>query len=546
MKRIILQLTLLICVTILFFTNCEGINNDNEVSPEDSAAAVVLVTDANASLLNLIGGLLASDPDAAQTILNGIDLTEPNGFYVEASELDWRNPEAHFGVGFTSLLILSQNTMMDDIFGSSVKVYAPFSETGAASNPVGYGFGLPLSVPRVKGMIASYFEIPLAFARLKFESLDTFNEFQTQVTENYIPMVDAGLASLDSIDNDPAFVFTLGAGVQIDVTDITAMESSLFALQGMLKGLAAFNYELDTSDSSAIIAGLTLGSTFAALNSDGDSLLSEAHASAMSSIDKAEQVLAMVDAEDTALNHFFVEFSQTESSQIQTSLNALTNTLSGPTSVEYAFSNERGEFSIEGSASIDVSQYYLNAVSDLKSLLPLYTMSTTTAYNYHQVTLYEHISFEETEVLLVGLNNTPISVNIQYSESNSDTSATVSLGFLTFNLLTANQSDLPVAIWDLWAEFLVTVGDYSDELHHFPEISFQWNGVITTGTNLTIDGDIAIDYLERTTEYTAPDILWTATSYGDWLSGWSDPTVNEMFPDFLAEDLAYLLGISWE
>lgn len=268
--------------------------------------------------------------------------------------------------------------------------------------------------------------------------------------------------------------------------------------------------------------------------------------SALSSLDKAEQVLALVDAEATALNHFFVEFSQSESSQIQSSLNALANTLSGPTSVDYAFSNERGEFSIEGSASINISQYYLNAITDFKTLLPPYTMSTTTAYNYSQTTLYEHISFEETEVLLNGLSNTPISVNIQYSESNSDTTATVSLGFLTFNLLTANQSDLPVAIWDLWAEFLLTVGDYSDELHQFPEISFQWSGLITTGTNLIIDGDIAIDYLERISEYTAPDILWTATSYGDWVSGWSDPTANGMFPDFLAEDLAFLLGISWE
>ena len=546
MKRNALRLVLLIGVIILFLTNCEDINNDNEVTPEDSAAAVVLVANANASLLPVIGDLLVADPDSAQMILNGLDFSESHGFYQEASVLDWRNQDAQFGLGFTSLLILSQNTMMSDIFGSSVKVYAPFGEPGVASNPVGYGFGLPISVTRVKGMIASYFENPLALARLKFESLDTFNDFQIQVTDNYIPMVDVGLAALDSIDNDPEFAFTLGAGVQIDIVDITAMESSLFALQGMFKGLAAYNYELDTTDPAAIIAGLSLGSTFATLNTNGITLLSEAQASAMSSIDRAEQVLALIDSEVTELNHFFVEFRQTESSQILTALNALRNTLSEPTSVDYAFSDERGGFSDESSASIDISQYYLNTVADYKTLLPPYTMSTTTAYNYNQVTLYEHISFEETEVLLAGLNNTPISVNIQYSESNSDTTATVTLGFLSFNLLTANQGDLPVAIWDLWSEFLVTVGDYSDELHQFPEISFQWSGVITTGTILTIDGDIAIDYLERISEYIAPDMVWTATSYSDWQSGWSDPTVNGMFPDFLAEDLAYLFGINWE
>ncbi len=546
MKRTILRLALIICGTILFFTNCEDINNDNEVSPEDSAAATVLVTDANAALLPLLGELLAVGPDSAQSILNGIDFNEPNGFYAEASELDWRNKDAHFGLGLTSLLILSQNTITDDIFGPTVEVYAPFGEMGLPSNPVGYGFGLPLSVSRTRGMIATFFETPLAFARLEFTRLDDFNDFQARVTDNYIPMVEAGLAALDSIDNDPAFLFTLGTDIHIDMTDITAMESSLFGIQGLLKSLAAYNYQLDTTDPSGIISGLSQGSAFAALNSDGATLLSEAHASALASLERAEDVLALVNGEATQLSHLFVEFSQSESSQIQTSLDALENTLSAVTSVEYAFSNERGAFTLEGSASIDISQYYLNPVVDLKSLLPLYTMSTTTAYNYSQETLSEHITFEESEVTLAGLSNTPISVNIQYSESNSDTTATVSLGFLTFNLLTANQNDLPTAIWDLWAEFLTTIGDYSDELHQFPEISFQWSGVISTGTALTIDGDIAIDYLERTSSYTAPEILWTASSYNDWLTGWSNPSVNGLFPDFMAEDLAHLFRISWE
>ena len=546
MKRTALRFILSLSVIILFVTNCEDINNDNEVSPEDSAAAIVLVADANASLLPLIGGLLTADPDSAQTILNGIDLSEPHGFYMEASELDWRNQDAHFGLGFTSFLILSQKTLMNDIFGSSVEVIAPFDDAGASANPVGYGFGLPLSIPRVKGMIAAYFETPLSFARLKFESLDTFNDFHAQVNSTLLPMVDAGLASLDSLDDNPVFVYTLGTNLQIDMTDIIAMESSLFALQGFFKTLTAYNYQLDTSDPSAIISGLTLGSTFGTLNSDGATLLSEAHASALSSIDRAEQVLAMVDAEMTELSHLFVQFTQSESSQIQTSLDMLTSALSGPTTIEYAYADERGDDIIEANASIDISQFYLNPVADSKTLLPPYTMSTTTAYNYNQVTLYEQISFEETQVQLAGLNNTPISVNIEYNESNSDTSATVTLGFLSFNLLTANQSDLPPAIWDLWAEFLLTVGEYSDELYNFPEISFHWNGFITTGASLTIDGNIAIDYLERTGEYAAPDVLWAATSYGDWLSGWSDPTANGMFPDFLAEDFALLLGISWE
>jgi hypothetical protein len=546
MKNTIPRLSLLISVIILFVTNCEDINSDNIVSPEDSAAAIVLVANANASLLPLMEQLFAADPDSAQPVLNSLDLSEAHGFYVEASDLDWRNQEAHFGLGLTSLLILSQNTLMNDIFGSSTKVFAPFDEGGAQSNPVGYGFGLPISVPRTKGMLARYFELPLSIARLQFESLNAFNNYQTQVNDTFLPMVEAGIASLDSIDNDPEFIFTLSTDLQINLADILAMESSLFGLQGFFKGLAAYNYTLDTSDPSAIITGLTTGSTFGTLSGEGSALLSEAHESALASLNLAEQVLDMVLAETAELNHLFVQYTQSSAPQIQTSLDALTASLTSATNIEYAYADIRGSYDVVRTANMDISQFYLNPVEDVKALLPPYTMSTITAYNYNQVTLYEAINYEETQVLLAGLNNTPISVNIEYSEMESDTTATVTLGFLTFNLLTANQGDLPAAIWDLWAEFLTVVGDYSDELHNFPEISFHWSGFITTGASLVIDGDIAIDYLERTGSYAAPDILWSASSYEDWVTGWTNPTVNGLFPDFTGENLADLLGLDWE
>ena len=546
MKRTILLPMLLIMVSILWLTNCEDILDDREVSYEDSLAATVLVTDANAIFLPLIEGLFAADLDSAQSILNSLDLGGPHAFYAEAYEKDWRNQEATFGLGFSGFLILSQNTVLDNIFGSSVKVHTPFAEAGETAQSVGYGFGLPLSIESTRGMIATYFETPLSLARLQFESLETFNDFQTQVQYDLIPMADASLAALDSLDVDPAFVFNLGMGIQLDITDITAMESSLLGLQGFFKSLTAYNYTVDTSDSSTIVAGLSSGSSFGTLNAGGATLLSEAHASALSAIGKAEEVLEMVNAESPEETHFLVHFSQSETSQIQTALDDLNSALAGPTTVAFSYEAERGLARVEGSASMDISQYYLNPVADSKALLPPYTVSATSAYSYNQVTLNEQVSFDEAEVLIEVVPNTPISIYISYSESNSDTTALVTMGLLTYNLLVANTSALPAAVLELWNEFLLTIGDYSDDLYQYPEISFQWSGVITTGTMLNIDGNIAVDYLERTGSYTAPVILWTATSYGDWVTGWSNPTVNGLFPNYSPEDLALLLGLSWE
>ncbi len=546
-----LHFVLVICVSFLFLTNCEDINNNDDVSPEDSTAAVVLVANANASLFPVIGALFATDPDSAQTILNDLDLSESRGFYLEASEKDWRNQDAHFGLGFTSVLMLSQNTQLNEIFGSSAKVFEPFRSEGESSNPVGYALGLPLSSSRVSGMIALTFEIPLALGRLQFESLNAFNAFQADVIDTFIPMIDAGLSALDSLNNDPAFVFNLGTTTHVALIDVIALESSLFALQAMFKGLAAYNFELNTQDPAEIIAGLSQGS-YGALNENGETLLSEAHAAALTSIERADQVLSLLLAETPTENHLLVQFDASESSQIQANLELLRSTLNGATDIEYGFLDERGDVGIDGITQMDISQYYLNPVIDFKILLPPYTMATTTAYNYNQVTVYEQIHLEENEVVVAGLNNTPVSINIQYSESNADTSAIVTLGTppisLSYNLLIANPSELPVAIWEVWAEILLAINEYSDELHNYPEISFQWSGVITTGSTLIIDGEIAIDYLERDNDssYIAPDRIWTATNYADWLAGWLDPTAQGMYPEFLAEDLALMLGMAWE
>jgi len=535
-------------MSLVFLTNCEDIIDENIVTPEDSTAAVILTVEANAALLLQIQDLLAADADTAQTILNSLDLTATNDLYAEAHDLDYRNQDASFGFGFTSILMLSQNFGVDQFYGEGVSVKASdtFRSTGPASHAVGYGFGLPLSTNRVAGMVASYVEFPLASIRIKFEHLDAFHVLQTNIIENVIPLIDGGLAALDSLQNDPEFVFVLSTGTQFDILDITAMESSLLALQGLYKGLAAYNFELNTQDAAEMISGLSLGSAYGTLNDNGASLLDEAHAAAIMSIERAEDVLTMMESETPRRNHFSAQFDLNQSAQIRTGLEAHVQALSSANRFDVDCMDESGDIQIFENINLNISQYYNHPVVDLKVLLPAYTVNTTTAFNYNQVTLDEQINFEDAQVTVAGLNNTPISIDFQYSESNSDTTAQVALGFLTFNLLTAHQEDLPAAVWDLYAEFLLTVGDYSDELYHFPEISFQWNGFVTTGSSLTIDGNISIDYLERTSSYTAPEMIWTAVTYEDWLADWTDPTAQGLFPDFTAEDLADILGMVWE
>ncbi|MCF7923246.1 MAG: hypothetical protein K9M55_11145 [Candidatus Marinimicrobia bacterium] len=551
MKKTTLRLVLIICASLVFLANCEDISDENIVSPEDSAAAVLLTSEANTALLLQIQELLVADPDTAQIILNSLDLSETNDLYAQAHALDYRNQDARFGLGFTSILMLSQNFGVDKFYGAGVSI-SP-SETirsnGQSSHAVGYGFGLPLSTNRVAGMVASFIEFPLASFRLKFEDLDSFNGLQPNIIENVIPMIETGLAALDSLDDDPAFSYSLGTVIQFDIIDITAMESSLFALQAVYKGLAAYNYELNTQDAAEMIAGLSLGSDYGTLRENGATLLSEAHAASLLSVEKVGEVLTLMESETPRRNHFSAQFDLNQSAQIRTGLEAHVSALSAANRFDFDCVDERGDIvaSFEN-INLDISQHYLNPVLDLKLLLPPYAVTTRTAYVYNEVSVDETVNIEESEVMVQGLNNSQIIVNIEYSESTGDTSATVSIPslFLSYNLLRADPSNIPVAIWDVWNEFLATIGTYSNELYRFPEISFYWSGFVTTGSSLTIDGNISIDYLERTSSYAAPEMIWTADTYEHWLAGWSYPTAQGLFPDFTAADLADFLGMDWE
>ncbi|NQV30438.1 MAG: hypothetical protein HQ508_06085 [Candidatus Marinimicrobia bacterium] len=542
LKKVILPLS----ICMLLFMSCEEVLDDNLVTFEDSTAAALLADDANSLLLDLIQDVLAANPDSAQAVINQIDFNGVNELYAQSYDLDYRNHDVNFGLAFTTAMILSQKTNLNELLGSDFRIYQPIAEVDTPIPTSGIGFGLPLSTGRVYGMMALYFELPIALTTLEFENLEAFNEFQNEAKSILVPMVDVGLTVLDSLDNYPEFTFNLSDDVQIDIIDIVALETSLYALQGIFNTIAATNFELVTADSAGIVAAYTPGSDFATRDADGALVLGAALESAINAIEQAKTVLDILEPISSVHDNILSDFSQATIQQSRNDLDALLTLFEESASFQYGHVTEDGAGSVDGTYQVDISQYYSNPVADLKTLLPTYTVSIITEYDYNTVSLAEDISVDEAEVTVAGLNNTPVSINIEYSEGSADTVARVTLGFFSYNLMTANQNDLPVAIWDLWDVFLGLVDQYSDQLYHFPEISFHWDGVITTGLSLVIEGSVAIDYQERIGSYIAPELLWSAASYDVWLADFSNPTMNMLFPDFTEADLANLLGISWE
>ncbi len=545
MKIVLKRIIAPVSICLLLMLSCE-IADETIVSTEDSTAAALLASDAKESFLLLIGNMLVADPDSAQEIINSIDFTSVNALYAESHFLDYRNLEVNFGLAYSSALILSQNLNLNNLLDSDFRVFQPLSASDNPSPTVGYGFGLPLSTHRLKRMISQYFEIPVALSRLTFEKLPEFNELQNRAMSDLIPMIDAGLTALDSLEIHSDFVFDLSETIQVDVIDIVALQASFYALRGLFNSISAYNFELSAMDSAGIMDGFSLGSDFGTLKDNGAEILTAAMESAGFSISRTRAMLNMISSETPESSHFLSNFSSGSTAQALTELDALSNLLGVSNSYSYGHESDAGNLIVDGTMQIDISQYYSNPVPDLKTLLPTYTIGITTAYNYNNVTLSEDINVEEAEVVVANLNNTPVSINFSYSETGADTVARVTIGPFTYNLMTANQAELPVAFWDLWAEFLGLVGQYSGELYNFPEISLQWAGTVSTGQSLVIDGSVVIDYQERLGSYIAPQLTWNASSYADWLTGFQNPTVNMLFPNFTGVDLANLLDYSWE
>ncbi|MEA3285849.1 MAG: hypothetical protein U9Q77_00545, partial [Candidatus Marinimicrobia bacterium] len=174
----------------------------------------------------------------------------------------------------------------------------------------------------------------------------------------------------------------------------------------------------------------------------------------------------------------------------------------------------------------------------------------TIDYEYISVGIIDHFHAEDSQIAIAGLDNSNITINFSYDEySTEPTVAWVSLAGFYINLVTASQDQLPPSVWELYAEFEDLVAEYSGELYRYPSISFYWDGSITTGTSLIIDGNVNIYYEERGTAYVEPDPQWDATTYAEWLTAWPDPTMHGIFPDMDATGLAEFLGFNednWE
>ncbi|NQV15545.1 hypothetical protein HQ531_08820 [bacterium] len=565
--QLVIPIVFVIGISSFILSSCDTTDPD-EVSPEDSTAAVLKVDAAIAALETVMDELLNSDPDSVQAALDLLDFSGPYALFVEANELDHRNADANFGLGFTGFLMLSQDDQLQEMllrWESYFNMHEPFVIEDPPAALMRSGYGLPLTIDGIRIPIAPLIEMPMALSKMSIDDVPQFSEFQDLVGSLFLPIIEESITALEYVDDNPDYIFEISAimqgddeadPIEIDLTEIYVLEMGLYALKGVMKTVVAYNFDFVSFDAAGIDSMLSQGSDFATLRDNGSVDLALALASTQVAADKALAAIDFLESETDSQSDDLIRLDDGDDlTEIRDMIEDVQSALEEPTMIHYDYWDDVyvdgewvDEVLIEDSINVDISKFFNNPIDDFKAMLPPYSMGTMIDYDYEQTHINEYIEAEDSNVTVPGLNGAYIAINLSYDTFGPEPNiyAFVNLGFFGYNLATANPDDLPTAVWDMYAEFLTLIDTYSSDLYHYPYIYFTWSGTVTSGESLLIQGNFIIEYEEQVQSYVVPDPQWNAGTYAEWLNAWPDPTMNEIFPGLDAEGLANLLDFDEE
>ncbi|MCF7808891.1 MAG: hypothetical protein K9N38_10280 [Candidatus Marinimicrobia bacterium] len=567
-KRLLNLFTIVVSVAMIAFTGCEELT-DGVVSEEDSTAAVAKTDSATMLMEGMMNNMFNADPDSVEEMLELLDFGDVYDLYSEAHALDPANSDANFGLAFTGFIMLTQDQDLQDMllrWEDYFSVNEPFLVS--EGNTLGrQGFGMPLSIDGFKIPVLPYLEMPVSLMKMSTGDVPQFSEFQDLVGTLFLPFVEESITALELVDDDPNYVFIISPTMQgeseatpieLDLTEIYAIEAGLYALKGVLNTVIAYNFDFVSFDSVGIVTELNQGSDFATLNPDGAADLAEALSSITGAFNKIYSALDFLEAETDDQSDDLITLEEGDDlTEIRADIEEVEAVFEGPNVIHYSYWEDEydeggmwtGEVFYEDSLTVDISKFFTNPISDLKAMVPPYTMGTRLYYSSDYYSESEHVVFEESSVSVPNLNDTPVSLTLRldtYPEG-PEITAIIYLGSnLAYDLSSTSQSNVPMAVWDLYADFIALTEDYTGDQYSYQYISFYWSGTATTGAALRIEGDYTIQYEMRSNTYVEPEFSWNAASYSEWLAGWPDPTLNGIFPGLDAAGLAELLDFDQE
>lgn len=581
MRRSIFWLSIT-SVSMLFFMACEE-TPLNTVSPEDSTAAVAAVNAANAELETLIDQMITTmdnmDSLDVNAVEEALDFTTAYNRYEEAVGLDPRNTQANFGSALTGLLQITNNQDFRDLIDRWDAYFTdniPFVRDLPGNTLGKRGYGMPMDIRGLPAMAGMHvLTAPLNLAKIAVQDIPQMSELQDIVENSFIPIINTALARLEVVEGDSAFVFSITGPMQgdseagpleLDLTEVYVVDMALRVVNTTLQTVVAYNFDVATHDSAGMIAALSQNSAFLTLRANGSSNLQKAIMDARTAVLKAQLGLDFLEAETDNQDDDLIVLDNTSSGDVQNIRNTLSdiqNALNGPSWVywdnwhEEYIDGQWYEYTTPDSLRIDPSRMFDHPISDLKQMLPPYTVTTgldtLSSWSYQDIPA----NFATDSLVWPSMDYLPpnyggnahINVSYQYY-GNGDyyLYATVNwanLATIQFDSLEQLVSpDYPLPIQELGASILAIITENTGQNLLYQSLSFYWYGAMYTGQPLTIDGWIYYETEIQDKVLTYPILTWEQNSYSEWKNAWPDPTFNGVFPDWDIDGFLNFMGMT--
>ena len=550
----------------------DGTCEYDTVSSEDIALAILFAEQANDEIEDVFSALYeADDPN-----IDYYDFGTAHDLYNQALGYDPDNLDANFGIAFTGLMQILQDPSFDEMTGNW-NDYFEETDLWSVDETSGQlfgtnGFGIPLNKSKMKIPFEPILNFPIRLGQMTLDYVPQFSELQNIVRTVVLPYVNAGIDGLAKVEENPDYTFTISgrmqpdvgsAPLEMDMTEIYMIDMMLHAIKAISNMILGHKFDFVTHDAAGIVTELNRGSAFATLGSTGASELETAHQSLQTAISKLESSINFLENEsDDQDNDIILQMDGSSDYQdVRDAISEANDVITQPVWVSYYRYNEIYieeldywfEEEIEDSTQINISKFFTNPLTDLKELFPPYQVVAGTEYDwdidwdaiadYHDEDNYDSVEFViDTSMFEVNYwGSFYFDYEIEYYP-NGDTEI--------YDYASDDNFEFPNSI-------INTLNNKLDSLktvysNNMIRVYVYWScyGEGCESENLVEVQKRVIRWrvydVEFEGAYSYPIITWDADTYEDWKAGFSNPTVNDIFPLWTIDDLFEFIGIDDE
>lgn len=524
MKPVILCI---IAICILFmFPGCTSDDSDSGVDPE---GAKTLINDAKKALENVLFTLI-------HTTINepaDVDFSVPHNLFRQAYEKDPKNYDANFGLALTGTMMMTQEDQrMTEMFNDWDN-YLNDGASSASSVPA-----FPTSIRFLKLNERQIAKSALYMPKLATQDLPKLSTIQELIEQLLLPKLDFAITALDYVDNNPDYTFTITGRMQgddredaleIDLTEIYALEVTLNVLRSMADMFIAYNVDFFGYDSLEALAAYGPGGSFLTLRNGGASI-QEAKSSLLTAIDKLENGIGFLKAETDNQDNDIIKIGPDDASlaeldRVLEGAQQIRDLLTGDQVYTDDWDNDPATEDVQ--LTVNFGNLFDHPVQDLKAKLPGYTVAVRKEA-LRQEYDWEFGDVDVTTDVTVGISGSYYYYRsfYLYADGDSSTYENISIDIPRFS-----------EVFDSLKTTLMNKSGLS-----YMGVSVYFYGYFFAGSN-SATATFYYNYETSRPLFSVylPVITWNANSFNEWI--FPDPTLNGFLPGMTDQVFKITFGI---